>query len=810
MRMQMRMAGPSPSPSRRTFYRYEPLPSPDAIRLLELHVPPVRPNDTDTLADHQDENEIHCSLKSFRPSEAPAYRALSYTWGHPLPSFSRPAPARGSQLGFRQGALDSNSSVPPRAGLGVLDGGVQGTAGHDDSSPDAESQQLHNRADARRFPIYCDGRTMLVTANLHDALHMLKGTMMAAHHHNTDPAAAPTKHLWIDAVCVNQDDVEERNAQVARMAQTFLSAESVEVWLGAEDQFTADAIAVIEAIASIPESLWNTISYTDFFDSSSTTPAASWHAKAGLAGPIPHASWLALIAFINRPWFRRAWVVQELTLARTAALVCGAHRVAWDKLDRTLSFVRSRRWYHHLSTDKMRHLPEIQAASLDDRFGDGGSFLASGTSFSMGAIYLSRTRRRFNASTEQRRRTGTSLEDLLQMHRETLATDPRDKVYAFLGLADRNTFTSQPTATTTAEAPTIKPDYSLPVHQVYTSVTTSLMLSQGDLRLLSHVQDASLTKIPDLPSWVPDYSVVLDPYPLLFRGKCNWSAAGHQTWTPPTAEVAAQMMERDGLLPVTGYMIDTITHAAAMPDEVADSPAYWAGIVDTAAGLADYYPFRSTVTPNNPARQAPPQSRIEALWRTLVANSYARTHPAPTTCGTLFIDYVLNMQARQALSGTPTSASDFLPHHQHHRHQTDSLVPAWHRLLDAEPEGSPYGRALYRARIACVVERMFQGTYEPIELAQLQHELDVASGRMRRVFRTEGGYLGTGPRSLKAGDEVWVLAGANVPMVLRRPAQGTTTERRRRLVGEAYVHGFMHSKRRGGDASVSWVDVVLE
>ncbi|KAK3685188.1 heterokaryon incompatibility protein-domain-containing protein [Podospora appendiculata] len=752
-----RMAGPSRRllPPPLPFYRYEQLPSPDAIRLLELHV--RGPTDTGR------QDEIHCSLKSFQPSQAPPYHALSYTWGHPLPSFSRPpAPA-----GFQHGVLGSEIQ-----GAGGHDGddadgmGPEQVVGSNDTS-DGEGQALHDRDDARRFPITCDGRTMLVTVNLHDALHMLKET--AAHHHAdsmSDPAAP--KHVWIDAVCVNQDDVVERNAQVARMAQTFLAAQSVVVWLGAEDQFTADAIAVIEAIASIPEPLWNSISYTDFFDSSSSS--SSWHAKAGI-DPIPHSSWLALIAFINRPWFRRAWVVQELTLARTATLVCGSQRVSWEKLDRTLNFVRSRRWYHHLSTDKMRHLAEIQAHP--DRFGDDG-FLASSTAFSMGAIYLSRTRRRF-ANKERR----TSLHDLLQMHRETQATDPRDKVYAFLGLADPSSF-PQPTTTTAAatDPPMIQPDYSLPVHQVYTGVTASLMRSQRDLRLLSHVQDASLTRIPGLPSWVPDYSVILDPYPLLFRGKCHWSAAGHQTWTPPAGAAGAQIMEREGLLPVTGYMIATISHAAAMPDEVPDSPAYWAGIVDTAAGLADWYPFRSTVTPANPAKQAPPQSRIEALWRTLVANSYARKHPAPAACGTLFIDYVLNTQARQALSGT-TAPADFLPHH--HR-APDRLIPAWHSLLDAEPAGSPYGRALYRERIACVVERMFQGTYEPIELAQLQHEFDVASGRMRRVFRTEGGFLGTGPRSLAAGDEVWVLGGASVPMVLRK---GTTTAARRRLVGEA-------------------------
>lgn len=92
--------------------------------------------------------------------------------------------------------------------------------------------------------------------------------------------------------------------------------------------------------------------------------------------------------------------------------------------------------------------------------------------------------------------------------------------------------------------------------------------------------------------------------------------------------------------------------------------------------------------------------------------------------------------------------------------------------------------------MADVVERMLRSTYAPIELAQLQHELDMTSGSSRRVFRTKGGLLGAGLRSLKPGDEVWVLGGAMVPMVLRVVGGKRTYH----LVGESYVHGYMHVK----------------
>lgn len=87
---------------------------------------------------------------------------------------------------------------------------------------------------------------------------------------------------------------------------------------------------------------------------------------------------------------------------------------------------------------------------------------------------------------------------------------------------------------------------------------------------------------------------------------------------------------------------------------------------------------------------------------------------------------------------------------------------------------------------------MFNGSYSPIGLAQLQHEFDQSGGKNRRLFRTRDGYLGTGARSLRAGDEVWILHGAGVPFVLRMRPNGNY-----QLIGEAFVYGIMHGEMQG-------------
>lgn len=147
-----------------------------------------------------------------------------------------------------------------------------------------------------------------------------------------------------------------------------------------------------------------------------------------------------------------------------------------------------------------------------------------------------------------------------------------------------------------------------------------------------------MTKIPDLHSWVPDYSVALHPYPLGFRGNCNWSACGELEWRLPDDHDVAET----GLLLVQGFHIDTIAETVILPGEATDAAEPWASTVHLVSRLSNPYVI-STI-------KGAPDSRIEALWRTLTANTYSRRHPAPPYCGVLFIDYILNLQIRHRLA----------------------------------------------------------------------------------------------------------------------------------------------------------------
>ncbi|RYN74344.1 hypothetical protein AA0120_g12431 [Alternaria tenuissima] len=561
-------------------------------------------------------------------------------------------------------------------------------------------------------------------------------------------------YYWIDFLCVNQTNIEERNAQVASMADVFKKADGVVVWLGKEDQYTQDALTTMQRISATPEGKWPLVPYTSFYN-----PEES---PLVFATRLTFYNWLGFIVLINRPWFKRAWVIQEIALGKTALVVCGSKVFPWELLAKTLSFVKITRWYHHLRSEKLRHVKELRKQP-----GIYRQVLKSKLEVGISPLNLNSTRLTASllAETNGQVVSHSSLRNLLDKHRFAESSDPRDKVYAFLGLANKSLspFRTQPNA--------LIPDYNLSVQEVYTETATVLMSSYKNLSWLSHVEDASQRQISNLPSWVPDLSVSLQPYPLRYRGPAHWAAAGSRHWRPAVTNM------RKGLLRVQGIQLDHIDQTSLLIDESEDPSAGWASIVNLALSLDSPYP--------DPGANGKTPSRVEVLWRTLTTDIYNHTYPSPSETGLLFIDYILNLQIRHRL--TPwSSADEFQPHHSP---LSDFIYPNWRKLFELEPPDSQYKLSSYTKRLTTVVESMFNGTYSPIGLAQLQHELDQSGGRQRRLFKTRRGFMGTGARSLRVGDEVWVLYRGGLPFVLRPLPNGHY-----RLVGESFVYGVMHGE----------------
>jgi hypothetical protein len=148
-----------------------------------------------------------------------------------------------------------------------------------------------------------------ITENLFDALQALRL-------HDS------SRVLWIDAVCINQENTTEKNHQVAQMGDIYRDAEIVLVWLGNED--CGNGVDELERIGRDCE-LYG-FSKIFPFPLRMRDHSAAEH----LTKLVETCDGAAVNAFLDREWFERVWIVQEFILANDLILVSGSRSITYD------------------------------------------------------------------------------------------------------------------------------------------------------------------------------------------------------------------------------------------------------------------------------------------------------------------------------------------------------------------------------------------------------------------------------------------------------------------------------------------------
>jgi hypothetical protein len=91
------------------------------------------------------------------------------------------------------------------------------------------------------YRVTCEGASLVVRRNLYDALHALRST-------------DETQIFWIDALCIDQQTLEERVQQVGMMCDIYAISQRTTVWLGAEDAVSSETITLLKKLANVPNS----------------------------------------------------------------------------------------------------------------------------------------------------------------------------------------------------------------------------------------------------------------------------------------------------------------------------------------------------------------------------------------------------------------------------------------------------------------------------------------------------------------------------------------------------------------------------
>lgn len=419
--------------------------------------------------------------------------------------------------------------------------------------------QDHVVTDGKNIEGDCCGKSFSIRENLWSALKVLQSLDLSTFDRRR------SRYLWIDAVCINQEDNSEKAVQVQMMGRIFETAQKVIAWLGPEDQTTNDVFTAIERLSSIPREKYNNCVIPE-----DLWMPESYISKLGIS-PLTQDHWLAWVTFFHRPYFQRVWIVQEIALAKEIFLVCGSRVFSWEQLSAAWQFVGYSGWAVLLHTEQMRY-----GNVLTKDLGVYQRMIESKSDFGVNAWNMIHTK---NAVVESGKQW--TLAHLLSRHRKCKCKDPRDMLYALIRLARKNhrPFDTQPQL--------LEVSYEISPQQLYTRTARSLLLAWGDLSLLSRREESSETRMPGLPSWVPDYSAELMPEPLASRApNCKWRASGGSKWLPGSRELAPQVLD------VQGIPIDDIkiTVESLVDPSVGALQRYWASVCIIASGITIPYP----------------------------------------------------------------------------------------------------------------------------------------------------------------------------------------------------------------------------
>ncbi|KAI5917082.1 HET-domain-containing protein [Camillea tinctor] len=345
---------------------------------------------------------------------------------------------------------------------------------------------------SKTMPILLEGRPFDITINLYAALHQMRALENEMEYLYT--------YIWVDAICINQQDIEERSRQVPRIADIYAQSIQVIIWLGANGPAAnrlrkrvsqkADLVwysdispirlfqgawsarhkpskdATISQLFRTAEKYWQQFIYSE--EDESTILRDVLGRSCSL---VDHG----VLTLMNQPWFLRAWTLQEPCLNSLEPLVhAGRHSI---ELNRLYAFLKA-------YVEEYRHVS-----------------LTKGILRLVGLYQIREECRRQRVNLEDpTRKAKTPSEDLakcfmriLELAGDMESRDPADQIYGILGLVQACTGRELPSELT--------PDYSIPYETVYWNYSAFIFEHCGDLRLFSCRQQ----NLPNVPSWVPDF-----------------------------------------------------------------------------------------------------------------------------------------------------------------------------------------------------------------------------------------------------------------------------------------------------------------
>jgi hypothetical protein len=514
--------------------------------------------------------------------------------------------------------------------------------------------------------------------------------------------------IWTDAVCINQNDIPERSLQIKRMKDIYQQAHTVLAWIGT-DLVHGDLVqSLINEVEDVVQ---------DVDPTSPSTHKLLYDFVQGIPSRYDDSVWKGVVDLMSRPYWGRLWIIQEILLANPKIGLCFDNRYcpisSWFLL---FSAFQSAFWSHVMPKveDLFSSQPDSDLAfsTLQRNFTQIGRLV----------------------TLDQYKYTGSpwpSLIMLLSTGQHAEQMEPKDKVYALLGLMDP------------AIQDLVTPNYHATELQIYRDFVRSATKVTRKLNII--FQGASQNAGSEgFPSWLPDWSVRNDDgvLELLNNGRfCATRTTEHVDRSDENGNESHLLCE--------GLQVDVIDSLGC------------GGTLGTDHTAHDVVP--STLNASAPNPYGDDEGVRNALWEMFTIGRLPELTPAVSSLLKALPWFDKNTAESDSESPIYDALDQFQQCNSDFQIAGKSLehyFPPWSKDF-GEPPDDPSILSVFH-------------------LLMLPPLLD------RRLMTTKKGYMGFVPKNSVAGDLIFVLMGCDVPLVLRSCEIGGY-----RLVGECYVHGIM-------------------
>ncbi|RDW63429.1 hypothetical protein BP6252_10974 [Coleophoma cylindrospora] len=567
--------------------------------------------------------------------------------------------------------------------------------------------------------IVCNGIQISIQENLYSALRTFQNDRSIV-------------TLWVDYLCINQQDDNERSEQVKIMREIYSHSSEVLIWLGPNK--AGDYVGgghVVGATQTENEDhkcVWHNDnsdhgmmdSYFESFrllerepDDEFVPPekftiigrkatSLPWLRdvfgafcvlnqlaqgvpakdlgvlRASMTSPgqiawsrgITNGFW----AIVDSSWWQRTWVIQESVVARKATVYFGHMSAPWTMLSEAAA----------------TYVKELAASDLISGIytRDPISRLANDI-LDIESVRIARVNG-----------LRPPFLSILRRFRTKKSSDPRDKVFGLLGLADEEAFAS------------LAPDYSLSREKVMLRTAVEVIFKSSGLEALA----GSVTGPSSVPSWMTDWA---EP-PM---GSELERLSRLHLYNASRSQAGITRLHGDSLLELQGYFVDTINFVGV------ELPAD--GIVRMKETLAEWKTNWFAET-----RSSQYRDKHDAFWRTISADT----------------SYVESTQRSTMRFG----------HCRYRRAGEDGC--------DAFDAWTADDTAIRNRRSSMGPGGLMKNYVEPAMLSSLKNSFYYAfltASTSRKFFSTKNGFIGIGPPNLVNGDKVFIVLGSRVPLILR-------------------------------------------